>query len=323
VNIESVIERMNLMGSRSEAFFFMIDFEMKQPVLVPLADAINQGIYFDIPICSNIINKQISNKSLELNSFPVSFQEYQKSYNQIHKGIEYGDSFLANLCFVTPIVCNLSLEEIFYRTRSMFRLLYRNQFVVFSPERFVRIDKGKLWSYPMKGTIDALLPDAAERILADPKEAAEHNTIVDLIRNDVGRVSESVTLTRFRYLDRIETNKGALLQVSSEICGELPSNYMNHLGDIIMQMLPAGSISGAPKTRTLELIRSAENFDREYFTGVFGVFDGKQLDSAVMIRFIEKTDKGLVFKSGGGITINSEAKSEYEEMIQKVYVPII
>jgi para-aminobenzoate synthetase component I len=86
--------------------------------------------------------------------------------------------------------------------------------------------------------------------------------------------------------------------------------------------LPAGSICGAPKKKTIDLIQSAENHERGYYTGVFGCFDGENLHSGVMIRFIEKTSDGLVYKSGGGITHLSHPKEEYNEMIKKIYVPI-
>ena len=87
-------------------------------------------------------------------------------------------------------------------------------------------------------------------------------------------------------------------------------------------LLPAGSICGAPKNKTVEIIKEVEGDDRNYFTGIFGYFDGHQLDSGVMIRFIEKQEEQLVFKSGGGITAQSDLILEYQEMIDKVYVPI-
>jgi para-aminobenzoate synthetase component 1 len=102
----------------------------------------------------------------------------------------------------------------------------------------------------------------------------------------------------------------------------LPKNYAEKLGDIVFSMLPAGSISGAPKKKTVEIIRAAENYERGYYTGVFGYFDGKNLDSCVIIRYIENQNGQLVYKSGGGITFMSEAEKEYEEMLNKVYVPI-
>jgi para-aminobenzoate synthetase component 1 len=87
-------------------------------------------------------------------------------------------------------------------------------------------------------------------------------------------------------------------------------------------LLPAGSISGAPKKRTLEIIREAEGEPRGYYTGVFGIFDGQNLDSAVMIRFIEQSEKGLLYRSGGGITNLSQPEAEYQEMLDKVYLQV-
>jgi para-aminobenzoate synthetase component I len=174
----------------------------------------------------------------------------------------------------------------------------------------------------MKGTIDAMLPDAEKRLMDDPKELAEHYTIVDLLRNDLNMVSQKVRVNRFRYVEEIHTHRGRLLQTSSDISGILPNDYQQHLGDIMARLLPAGSVSGAPKKKTVEIIHSAENYERGFYTGVFGVFDGRTLDSAVMIRFIEKTANGLVFKAGGGITVNSRIEDEYQEMLQKVYLPL-
>ena len=174
----------------------------------------------------------------------------------------------------------------------------------------------------MKGTIDANLPDAAQNILNDKKEAAEHATIVDLIRNDLGMIADKVWVERYRYLDKLETNQKALLQVSSEIAGLMPSNWRDFIGNWLFRLLPAGSISGAPKPSTLDIIRRAEGYERGYYTGITGIFDGENFDSGVLIRYIEQTEKQLIFKSGGGITARSQAQAEYQEMIDKIYLPI-
>jgi para-aminobenzoate synthetase component I len=110
--------------------------------------------------------------------------------------------------------------------------------------------------------------------------------------------------------------------VSSEITGVLASDFHGYLGNLLFNLLPAGSISGAPKPKTLQIIESAEHYERDFYTGVCGWFDGKNLNSAVMIRFIEQQGDKLIFKSGGGITSQSDMEKEYEELIQKVYVPI-
>jgi para-aminobenzoate synthetase component 1 len=175
----------------------------------------------------------------------------------------------------------------------------------------------------MKGTIDAATPDAEKAILNDNKETAEHYTIVDLIRNDLNVVSRKVRVERFRYIDTIVTNEKKLLQVSSEVCGYLEKDYLSHIGDIIFELLPAGSVSGAPKRKTSEIIAKTEDQERGYYTGVFGIFDGHKLDSGVMIRFIEKSATGYIYHSGGGITSFSDPLAEYKEMIDKIYVPVV
>ena len=210
-------------------------------------------------------------------------------------------------------------------------------FVCFSPETFVRIKGGRIYSYPMKGTLDASLPNAEKLLMEDQKEAAEHATIVDLIRNDLSRVAEDVRVDKYRYIDVLHTNKGNILQTSSEISGRLPEDYPHHLGEILDAQLPAGSITGAPKDKTMQIIQEAEGYDRGFYTGIMGIYDQGELNSAVMIRFIEEEEvfpsktenrmnyeaiRKLYFKAGGGITSKSDCRKEYEEVIQKIYLPI-
>jgi len=135
-------------------------------------------------------------------------------------------------------------------------------------------------------------------------------------------VAENVEVKRFRYIDMLHTNNADLLQVSSHIEGKLPENYLLNLGEILFKLLPAGSISGAPKPKTVEIIKQTEGYERGFYTGICGYFDGDNLDCGVMIRFIELIGNQFVYKSGGGITFLSDAHKEYEELIQKVYVPI-
>jgi para-aminobenzoate synthetase component 1 len=173
----------------------------------------------------------------------------------------------------------------------------------------------------MKGTIDASVPQAEEKIRDDLKEVSEHNTIVDLIRNDLSMVAEEVRVKRYRYIDRVETRQRVLLQVSSEIAGVIPEGRPLNIGTIMSMMLPAGSVTGAPKEKTVAILGQAEGYERGYYTGVFGWFDGRNLDSGVMIRFIGQQGDKMVYKSGGGITAMSDSLREYEEMMGKVYVP--
>ena len=122
-----------------------------------------------------------------------------------------------------------------------------NPFVCFSPETFVRIKNGRIYSCPMKGTLDASLPDAEKQLMEDRKEAAEHATIVDLIRNDLSRVAENVGVDKYRYIDVLHTNKGDILQTSSEISGRLPEDYRQHLGEIPRCPAPSRFHHGRPE----------------------------------------------------------------------------
>ncbi|WP_068596533.1 aminodeoxychorismate synthase component I [Vaginella massiliensis] len=310
-----IIEQMNAWGAQKEPFFFMINFEKTEGEIFKL----NQ---FPKSICYEIEGKaQPKNQPIEFQKSPIAFELYLQKFQSLHQAILRGDSYLLNFTQPTKIETTHSLVEIYHTAKAKFKLLTPN-FVCFSPERFVKISDNQIFSYPMKGTIDATIPNAKEKLLNDEKEAAEHATIVDLIRNDLSLVAENVEVKRYRYIDQLKTNQHDLLQVSSEIVGKLPANYTSKLGDIFDALLPAGSISGAPKKKTVELILENEGYDRGYYTGVFGVFDGENLDSGVLIRFIEEIDGQCFYKSGGGITHKSDAHSEYNEMIQKIYVPL-
>jgi len=319
IDRNELILQMNSLGAKHLPFLFIIDFKAECGYIVKKDDLDEQYIRFTI---GELIQSNILSKDIQWKQSPFSIDDYQSKFEFVQNQIHLGNSFLTNLTQPTDIQTNLSLEELFQIGSAKYKLWMQGKFTVLSPETFVRITGQTISSYPMKGTIDATIPHAEEIILNDLKEKAEHATIVDLIRNDLSLVASEVEVKRYRYIDKIKTNKQDLLQVSSEISGLLPDNFSERLGNILFALLPAGSICGAPKQKTLEIIEQAENYNRGFYTGIFGWFDGENLDSAVMIRFIEQNGNKLIFKSGGGITSKSELVKEYEELIQKVYVPI-
>jgi len=311
--------KINALASNARPFLFVVDFAMRKP-LVFEAGKIPAHICFQMP---GMPEKPVKTAVPEF-SFrytPPSYAEYLVAFNKIMKETDHGNTFLLNLTFASRLDTGLSLRDIYNMSRARYKLCFDGAFTVFSPECFVRINDDIITAYPMKGTMDATVPNARAKLLGNKKELAEHHTIVDLIRNDLSMVAENVKVVRFRKIEKIKTHKGELLQMSSEISGELPRDYKNKLGNILLTLLPAGSVSGAPKRKTLEIIGNVENYARNYYTGVFGYFDGKNLDSAVMIRFVENINGNLYFKSGGGITSMSDPEKEYAELIQKIYVP--
>lgn len=316
------IKKINELAKGRVPFVFLISFDNEANFIGTPEEAATTGLFLDMPGMLNHSLARKTTEAIQLSKIPPEPIEYFQAFKQVRKEILYGNSFLLNLTFPTPIKTNYSLEDIFVRSMAPFKLFLKNKLVIFSPERFIRIQGDRISSNPMKGTIDAGIPGAHSLLVSDAKEDAEHNTIVDLIRNDLSRVAAGVRVKRFKYIEKLKTHQGELLQMSSEINGKLPGNFRKSLGNILFQLLPAGSISGAPKKKTLELIRLVESYDRGFYTGIFGYFDGHNMDSAVAIRFIEKQGKQLIFKSGGGITHMSDWEKEYDEMQKKVYVPV-
>jgi para-aminobenzoate synthetase component 1 len=315
--------KLNEWGQQKRPFLFISDFELENPLAFLLTEVDSKEILFDIQGFRNFRKPDVCDATAAIHGkTPMPFEAYEKKFQYVSRHLDRGDSYLLNLTIKTGVQLNQTLLEIFHRSTAPYKLWFKDEFLVFSPECFIKIRDGKIFAFPMKGTIDASLPDAEAKILRDQKELAEHVTIVDLIRNDLSVVATDVNVSRFRYVDLVRTSGKNLLQVSSEVVGTLQENYRSELGSLLVRLLPAGSVSGAPKARTLEILREAEDGKRGYYTGVFGYFDGRELNSGVMIRFIEREGANFVYRSGGGITTQSNAEREYEEILNKVYVPV-
>lgn len=324
-----IIERINLLAQEGDPFLFVVNFQGDDAFIQKLSDIDPRECLYDFEGTSNV-GRQVeppfpSEVQWEVDA--PSYASYEKSFDIVKNNMLMGNSYLANLTCKVPVRCNLSLHDIFLHAKGKYKLLLRGHeeenrhFVCFSLETFVKVKGGRVYSYPMKGTLDASLPQAEEVLMADAKEAAEHATIVDLIRNDLSRVAEDVRVDKYRYVDVLHTNKGDILQTSSEISGRLSCNYQAHIGDMLAAQLPAGSITGAPKNKTVAIIEEAEGYDRGFYTGIMGIYDRGELNSAVMIRFVEQHGDGLSFKAGGGITSKSDCRKEYDEVLQKIYLP--
>ncbi len=311
---------LNNYGSLKEPFLFVVSYDLSKFYIKKLSELPKRVKYeldFHEPLKSN--------QKTQIKKFPLDFSLYKKKFDFIQEQIKSGNSYLLNLTSKTKIQTKFSLDEIYKKTHAKFKLRFKNgndNFVCFSPERFVQIKKNKIYTHPMKGTIDAEIPNASAKILGDVKEMAEHTMVVDLLRNDLGIIGSKVRVDKFRYCEKINAGEKKLLQVSSKISANLDLNWHEKIGDILTSILPAGSITGTPKKKTIEILENIEGYERDFYTGVFGVYDGNSLDSAVMIRFIEENEYGEMFyKSGGGITCDSDAENEYQELIDKIYLP--
>ena len=321
INEQKFLE-MDELSLQKVPFFFVIDFLMENVLIFSQEDLERQEILVDFPNFKNVQKSTYETKEVSWKSFPQSKEDYKKGFEIVQNHLKLGDSYLINYTCETPIETNLSLEEIFYRSVAKYKVLLPENFTFFSPETFVEIKNQEIFTHPMKGTIEASVPNAIDELKNSVKEKAEHYTVVDLLRNDLSMVADWVKLDEFQRIDFLKTRNKNLYTMSSEISGKVKPEFQNKTGSLMKTLLPAGSILGAPKPKTLEIILEAETYERGFYTGVCGYFDGENLDSCVMIRFIQQNGENLTFRSGGGITHLSKLADEYQEMKNKIYVPI-
>lgn len=193
-----------------------------------------------------------------------------------------------------------------------------------SPETLVKLNNGNLATFPIAGTKprgSTLAEDRAleEALLNDPKELSEHDMLVDLGRNDLGRVSEfgSVHVNNYRKVERYSH----VMHLTSTVTGKLKTG--KDALDAIAATLPAGTLSGAPKIRAMEIIDSLEQERRGIYGGAIGYLDFTgNMDVCIAIRFAVKNQNKVYVQSGGGIVMDSQPQAEYQESLNKAQAVI-
>lgn len=302
-------------------FIFLINFDISKFYIQKLYNLhSNKDILYDFNGITNFSAENNKKIDITFSKYTIDKEIYRRSFNKAFEYLINGDSYLINLTFPSRIETNLSFTDIFALSSAKYKFKMSDEFVFFSPESFISIVDGIVSTYPMKGTIVMESNDSAKKLLDDEKELAEHITVVDLLRNDLNMIAKNVEVERFRYIVEVERKGVKLLQTISKITGKLNDGK---IAELFLKLLPAGSVTGAPKRRTLEIINEIEIDNRCFYTGVAGIFDGKSIDSCVIIRFIEKKNNQLFYRSGGGITVYSEINSEYKELQDKIYLPIL
>jgi len=312
-------EQLNQWGTNKTPFIMLSDFELQKPIAYPLS-ACPPKLKYNFNGKTNYPIKTSKTSTLKLQTEFVDYTLFKNKFDQSLFHINRGDTYLINLTDKTKIKSTINNEELFLRSTAKYTIWLKNEFICFSPETFITIKNNVISTFPMKGTIEHRGKQSEVALQKNIKEQSEHATSVDLLRNDLSKVSKNVTVEQYRYYEVLTTSEKDIGQISSKISGTLNENYHTLLGDMIFELLPAGSICGAPKEKTVQLIAEIEKEPRGYYTGVAFYYDGNQLDSCVMIRYI---DKNNYYRSGGGITHMSIVEEEYQELKNKVYVPFI
>ena len=188
-----------------------------------------------------------------------------------------------------------------------------------SPETMVKLTNGRLMTFPVAGTRQrgkSIEEDQAleKELLADEKECAEHNMLVDLARNDLGRIAEygSVKVADYMAIHRFSK----VMHIASTVVGELAKGKT--CADTIEALLPAGTLSGAPKFRACEIIDELEPEARGVYGGAIGYMDfSGNLDVCIAIRTAVKKGRKVYVQAGAGIVADSIPENEYQECINK------
>lgn len=188
-----------------------------------------------------------------------------------------------------------------------------------SPETLVKLEDGVLHTFPLAGTRPRGKTEKEDKaleagLLADEKELAEHNMLVDLGRNDLGKISKfgSVQVEKLHSIERYSH----VMHIGSTVRGEIRDEFDGL--DAVSAVLPAGTLSGAPKIRACQLIAELENNKRGIYGGAIGYIDFTgNLDTCIAIRIAYKKNGKVFVRSGAGIVADSVAEKEYQECINK------
>ena len=188
-----------------------------------------------------------------------------------------------------------------------------------SPETLVKLHNGRLFTFPLAGTRRRGVSDEEDaalekELLADEKELSEHNMLVDLGRNDLGKISKFGTVIVEKHMAILRFSH--VMHIGSTVSGEIREGRTGL--DAINAVLPAGTLSGAPKIRAMQIINEQEQNKRGIYGGAIGYLDFTgNMDTCIAIRIVYKRNNKVFIRSGAGIVADSKPESEYQECVNK------
>ena len=308
---QKIILIVNMKLSEGEAGYNKAVLELKQ-----LADLLRNG-------------KQMTGLSGHLTSEVASLfskEEYCDMVEKAKKHIIEGDIFQ----IVLSNRLSAGFEGSLLNTYRVLRTINPSPYMFYfsgtdveiagaSPETLVKLENGVLHTFPLAGTrprgkSEQEDKDLEAELLADEKELAEHNMLVDLGRNDLGKISKfgSVEVEKLHSIERYSH----VMHIGSTVRGEIESRY--DALDAVSAVLPAGTLSGAPKIRACQLIGELEQNKRGIYGGAIGYIDFTgNLDTCIAIRIAYKKNGKVFVRSGAGIVADSVPEKEYQECINK------
>lgn len=276
--------------------------------------------------------KQVINKNVHpFTCSPVhliSYENYKESIEKIKSEIAEGNTYQVNFTYDNKILTKLDGFELYNsilpNQKTPYNAYIKNKYeeiLCFSPELFFELEGDKIKTKPMKGTVQrGETPEIdlknVEFLKKDEKNRAENVMIVDLLRNDLGRMAKAGTV-KVDKLFEVETHK-TVHQMTSEISAELEDGRT--LYDIFEAIFPCGSVTGAPKISTMEIIERLEEGKRGVYCGAIGYINGENAVFCVPIRTLQKRIGQNEFscRVGGAIVWDSTAEDEWAETLTKL-----
>lgn len=284
-------------------------------------------LYFEVFNSYNIYKKR-NTKKLLLNPTPcVNFCEYSRAIKKIKEEIANGNTYEVNYTYDFDVTYKGDELELFdfllNKQKTPYNFYLKNEYdtvLSFSPELFFTLKDNHIVTKPMKGTVKRGKTQSEDEKLIeflknDEKNRAENVMIVDLLRNDLGRIAEVGTVNVSKLFE-VETHK-TLHQMTSQIEADLRANVT--LFDIFKAIFPCGSITGAPKISTIKVISDVEEGSRGIYCGAIGMISPEETIFSVPIRILQKNNqqKSFKYRVGGAIVWDSDIQDEWEETLTK------
>ncbi|MBI4041520.1 MAG: aminodeoxychorismate synthase component I [Deltaproteobacteria bacterium] len=313
--------------------FFIHDHRQKATYLISVEERENDVEKF------NLFQDRCSSRPVEPKPFVLevdvesnmTFAQYERMLQQALFYIRQGEIYQVNLsqCFSADFSTHLTQSENAWSIYEQLRKINPAPFSAYihfndvhilsvSPERFLKIDRGRIQTQPIKGTVprakNPLEDEGLKQTLCNSeKNLAEHRMIVDLERNDLGKICRtgSVRVTKDIELLSLPSVHHLVSTIEGQLCTQ-------RLSDIVCATFPGGSITGAPKLRAMQIIDELEPHARMIYTGSLGYMDYRgQWDLNIAIRTLLAMNGKFYFPMGGGIVSDSHPREEFEETLHK------
>ncbi len=278
------------------------------------------GVFGEYELIEEIDYVDVYNPFIQVNN-SICFQNYKDALSQIKLNIEKGNTYQVNYTFDKLLNTSSSEQNLYLALRQAqktdycaFIKNYDDTVLSFSPELFFEIEGNKITTKPMKGTIKKGCSEQENKInkefLAnDEKNRAENVMIVDLLRNDIGRICKRGSI-KVKSLFDIE-DYPTLYQMTSTVEGELEDNIS--FENVLDALFPCGSVTGAPKIKTMQIIDEVEKGSRDIYCGAIGYISPQKSVFSVPIRILQKQNENWQYRVGSGVVWDSDIENEWKE----------